>query len=342
MPTPPAPLPVDSLPAPASLLEHPGLDVETTEETVDASDFDAAEAWTDHVVVGVADDRGVLCYDDGHHGWTLPAFELPGDADDVLAVARREFEALTGTALSISGVLHARRRSFTVADDADDRETSVWNVLLRAAPDDQLPDDPESQVEDAALAWRDSAPADAPEQVAADVERVAATASVETDPTESLTDPAAFADAEGVEYRAVEDDSHFEMNRDHAGVAAVAVTNDDGALAFAEFDHGPMLPWFPVDPDGDFADGAHTAAEALLGIDIELDALVRIRRKESTSDDGERAVADDVVYAASPAGDGTLPAEVPNCEAETADWDAEVPDGVADGSMRADAELFLE
>lgn len=131
------------------------------------------------------------------------------------------------------------------------------------------------------------------------------------------------------------------MNRDHAGVAAVAVTNDDGALAFAEFDHGPMLPWFPVDPDGDFADGAHTGAEALLGIDVDLDDLVRVRRKVSTSDDGERAVAYDVVYAASPAEDGTLPEEVPNCEAETADWYADVPDGLTDGNMRQDAELFL-
>ncbi|WP_143052181.1 hypothetical protein [Halobacterium jilantaiense] len=145
-----------------------------------------------------------------------------------------------------------------------------------------------------------------------------------------------------MDYQAVEDDSHFEMNRDHAGVAAVAVTNDDGAVAFAEFDHGPMLPWFPVEPDGDFAGGANTAAEALLGIDVELDALVRIRRKDSTSDDGEQAVAYDVVYAASPTGDGTLPAEVPNREAETADWYAEVPDGVTDGNMRADAELFLD
>lgn len=167
------PVPVDSLTDPETLLDHLDLAVETTTEPIDAADFAAAEAWDDHVVAGVADDRGVLLYDDGHHGWTPPAFEVADD-EDAVAVARREFEALTGTTVSIEGVLHARQRTFVV--EGDDRETSVWNVILHATPDDRLPDDPESQVADADLAWRDAAPEDAPEQVAADVERIAATA----------------------------------------------------------------------------------------------------------------------------------------------------------------------
>ncbi|WP_143052180.1 NUDIX hydrolase [Halobacterium jilantaiense] len=150
---------IDSLSDLESLLDHPDLAVETRTEPIDAADFDAAEAWTDRVVVGVADGRGVLLYDDGHHGWTPPAFEVPDD-EDALAVADREFAALTGTHLSISGVLHARRRTFTVADD--DRETAVWNVLLWATPDTRIPDDPESEADDADLAWRDAAPDDAP------------------------------------------------------------------------------------------------------------------------------------------------------------------------------------
>lgn len=352
MSTPPDPTLVDSLPDPASLLDHPDVAVETTDESVGTEDFAAAEAWTDHVAVGVADDRGVLCHDDGHHGWTLPAFEVTDDTDDLLALARRAFEALTGVPITVDGVEHARRRTFTVAADGDDRETSVWNVILRATPAATLADDPESPAADAALAWRDSAPEDAPDPVAADIERIADPTPAEpstmtdstttTDPTESLSDPETLRDRDGVDFEDVEDDSHFEMNRDHAGVAALAVTNDDGALALAAFDHGPMLPWFPVDLGGDFADGVHTAADALLGIDVDLDDVVRVRRKVSTSDDGERAVAYDVLYAASPADDGTLPAEVPNCEAETANWYASVPDDLTDGNMRRDAELVLE
>lgn len=163
---------VDSLPDPESLFDHPDLAVETTTEPIDAGDFDDAAAWDSHVVVGVADDRGVLLYDDGHHGWTPPAFAV-GDDEDAVAVAHREFEALTGTTITVDGVLHARCRTFTVEND--DRETSVWNVVLSATPDDQLPDDPESEVADADLAWRETAPADAPEQVAADVDRIAST-----------------------------------------------------------------------------------------------------------------------------------------------------------------------
>ncbi|CAM2891670.1 hypothetical protein PNP85_15575 [Halobacterium salinarum] len=193
MPGSDSPVHVDSLSDPASLLDHPDLAVETHTEPIDAADFDAAEAWTDHVVVGVADDRGVLLHDDGHHGWTPPAFEI-GDDEDALAVADRGFETLTGTTLSIDGVLHARRRTFTVADDGDDRETAVWTVLLWATSNTRIPDDPESEADDADLAWRDAAPNDASEIVAADIERIAATTSTSADPTESLTDPAAFAD----------------------------------------------------------------------------------------------------------------------------------------------------
>lgn len=58
MSTPSDPTPVDSLPDPASLLDHPEIDVETTEESVDAEEFAAAEAWTDHVVVYAASPAG--------------------------------------------------------------------------------------------------------------------------------------------------------------------------------------------------------------------------------------------------------------------------------------------
>jgi len=333
---------VDSLSDPESLLDRPGIAVETRTESIDAADFDAAETWTDHVVVGVADDRGVLLHDDGHHGWTPPAFEVP-DEEDALAVADREFAALTGTSLSIAGVLHARRRTFTVADDGDDRETAVWNVLLWAAPEDRLPDDPESEADGADLAWRDGAPDDAPEVVAADVERIAATAQpAASDPTESLTDPERLRGADGVEHVTVSDDDHFESNRDTGGIAVVGVTRD-GRLALPTFEVGTALTHAVVGSGGDFADTARESAHDLLGVDVRLDGVERVRRKVST-DDGETAVAYDVVFAASLADDAGLPDAVPSCRIESAEWYDSLPPDFAHGDdeMCADARLFLE
>lgn len=347
---PDSPLPVDSLTDLESLFDHPDLAVETHTESIDAADFDAAEAWDSHVVAGVADDRGVLLYDDGHHGWTPPAFAV-GDDEDAVAVARREFETLTGTSTTVDGVLHARRRTFTVDDSADDRETSVWNVVLSATPDEPLPDDPESQVEDADLVWRDAVPDAAAEHVAADVERIASTADTpvsdrtHSDPTESLTDPETLRDRDGVEYLGVTEDDHIGQDSDISGVAVVGLTNDDGALAFATFEEVTILPHAVVEPDEDYVDVAHGAADELLGIDVDLDDVVRVRRKDSpSSGNDDEDVAHVVVFTASPAGDGVLPdaEDVTSCQARATGWFERVPDDLQTEEMREDALLFVD
>lgn len=163
----------DSLTDPETLLDGDDCTVETHTDTLDAEDFADAVAWESHVAAGVADDRGVLCYDDGHHGWTLPAFTV-ADGEDYLAVARREFEALTGVPVSIERVEHARRRRFSVEADGDDRQTDVWNVVVRATPAEALPDDPASREDGADLRWFDGVPATVEGVVAADIERVLA------------------------------------------------------------------------------------------------------------------------------------------------------------------------
>jgi hypothetical protein len=339
---PDSPVPLDSLTDPESLLDHPGLTVETHTEPIDADDFDDAEAWEDHVVVGVADARGVLHYDDGHHGWTPPAFAV-GDDEDAVAVARREFESLTGTTVAVDGVLHARRRTFTV-DDSDDRETAVWNVILRGTPERRLSDDPGSQVEDADLAWRDTAPEDAPEVVAADVERIASTDdTTHSDPTESLADPETLRDSDGVEFVTVSDDDHFESNRDTEGVAVVGVTNVDGELALPTLEAGTVLTHAVVEADEDFADTAREGAHELLGIDVTLDDVLRVRRKVSSNPDAdEEAVAHVVVYTASPAGEADLPGDVPSCQVESTDWYGGVPGDLVSAEMRDDIGLLLD
>ncbi|WP_232703467.1 hypothetical protein [Halobacterium wangiae] len=163
-----------------------------------------------------------------------------------------------------------------------------------------------------------------------------------TDPTESLTDPAALADDPGVDYREATDDSHFELNRDNEGVAVLGVTDEAGELALADVGPVTILPHAVVEPGADFAAVAHHAADELLGIDVTLDDLVRVRRKVSTSEDAEDdAVAYDAVYAASPAGDGVLPDEVTSCQVEETGWFDSLPDALPD-DMRDDARLLID
>ncbi|MFC3477966.1 NUDIX domain-containing protein [Halobacterium litoreum] len=325
----------DALPDPETLAARDAVAYEETTTEVDADQFDAAEAWDSHVVVGVADDRGALLQNDGHHGWTLPAFPVEPGAD-YAAVARREFEALAGVSATIEGASFVRKRTAR-ASDGDERV--VWNVVLDATPAEPLSDDPESRVDDTELAWFDAPPADAPDPVADDVRRVLDGA----DPTASLTDPEALADRGDVDYVEVSDDSHFEMNRDTEGVAVVGVTSD-GRLALPTFESATVLTHAVVESGDDFADTAREGAHELLGIDVDLDSVERVRRKVSTSDDGEEVVAHEVVYAASPADGADLPDDAPSCQVESTDWYDSLPEDFAHGhdEMCADARLFVE
>jgi ADP-ribose pyrophosphatase YjhB (NUDIX family) len=160
---------LDSLTDPATLRDHADVDFRERTEAVDAADFEDATDLDSHVAVGVADHRGVLLQNDGHHGWTLPAFAVDA-GEDWLAVARREFESLTGAAVEVDAVERVRRLEYRVPV-ADDRAT-IWNVVVRATTDDSLSDDPESRVDDTDVRWFDRVPEDVEGPVAADVECV--------------------------------------------------------------------------------------------------------------------------------------------------------------------------
>jgi len=160
---------IDSLTDPESLADRDGVAFEEVTTEADAEALADAEAWDSHVVVGVADDRGALLQHDGHHGWTVPAFPV-ADGDDWYAVARREFERLTGASATIDAPARYRKRVIRRAD-GDDRVV-VENVVVHATPDGDLSDDPESRVDGTDLAWFDAPPADAPAPVADDVRLV--------------------------------------------------------------------------------------------------------------------------------------------------------------------------
>jgi hypothetical protein len=161
-----------SLSDPATLADREGVPVGTTEHVLDAQGFAEAADWTSTVVVGVADDRGVLLMNDGHHGWTLPFTDAGGG--DWLATARREFSELVDVQVAIDDVAFARCRDVRLEDGDDSRQ--VWAVLVTATPTDgRIPDDPESTDDGIELRWADAPPADADGPVAADIERVLAT-----------------------------------------------------------------------------------------------------------------------------------------------------------------------
>lgn len=157
---------LDTLTDPESLREYDAVDVRDATHEVDPAEFADTADLDSHVVVGVADDRGVLLQNDGHHGWTLPAFPV-AVGEDWLATARSEFEALTGAPITVEGVERLRAREYRVPDTDDSR--TIYNVVVRATPTDALPDDLESRVEETGLQWFDAAPADAPEPVVEDV-----------------------------------------------------------------------------------------------------------------------------------------------------------------------------
>jgi len=338
---------VDSLTDPGARAERNGVEVAEKSATVPAEAFDHYDELGGEVAVGVTNaDGAVLLWTDADHGWLLPAAPVdPGE--DYAAAARRVVERLADTDVAVTGVERVRRVRYAVEDD--DRETTAYHVLVRAAATDEpLPDSPDGP-DGATVDWFDAVP----EAVHSENERGDVTAFVPdesmtdptpTDPTESLTDPGSLADRDGVDYVEIEDDSHFEMNRDTEGVAVVGVTNDDGELALATSEAGSVVAHAVVKSGDGFADTAREAANELLGVDVELEAIERVRRKESTSDDGKEAVAYDVVFAASITDDADLPEQVPSCQVESTGWYDSLPEDFAyhNDEMCDDARLFVE
>ncbi|MFB6269447.1 MAG: hypothetical protein ABEH83_05850 [Halobacterium sp.] len=151
---------------PESLREDDAVDVQDVVHDVAADDYADVESLDSHVVVGVTDSGSVLLQNDGHHGWTLPAFPVADD-DDWLAVAHREFEALTGTRISIEAPLRLRSREYRVVDGEE--SATVRDLVVRGTPATGLPADPESRVDGTDLRWDDAVPDDAPEPVADDI-----------------------------------------------------------------------------------------------------------------------------------------------------------------------------
>ncbi|MCD2200509.1 NUDIX domain-containing protein [Halobacterium sp. KA-4] len=157
----------DSLTDPATLRDREAVAVREETQVVDAAEFADTTELESHVVVGVASEAGVLLQNDGHHGWTLPAFPVEA-GDDWLAVARREFERLTGVSVTIDAVERLRAHEYRVPDTGD--STTVYNVVVRTTPTARIPEGPQSRVDGTEIQWFVDVPEHAPGPVAADVE----------------------------------------------------------------------------------------------------------------------------------------------------------------------------
>lgn len=148
-------------------------DVAFDEETLvlEAGAFESTRRDVDsHVAVGITDGDGrVLLWNDGSHGWTLPAF--PVDAgDDLAETARRGVRDLLGVDVELSRPERVRRVEFRPEED-DGRRAEMYNVVFPATvvDDAQIPDEPVGDDPDASLRWFENAPDDQDDALADDV-----------------------------------------------------------------------------------------------------------------------------------------------------------------------------
>jgi predicted NUDIX family NTP pyrophosphohydrolase len=158
--------PSTDLSDPESLRDDDTVDVHDETHDVDGDDLASARALDSHVVVGVVADRGVLLQNDGHHGWTLPAFPV-AEGEDWYAVASREFAALTGTAVSVEAPERLRNREYRLSHG--DENTVVRDLVVRASPNEPLHEEAQSRADGTEIEWTDGVPADVPGPVADDI-----------------------------------------------------------------------------------------------------------------------------------------------------------------------------
>lgn len=131
---------------------------------------------------------------------------------------------------------------------------------------------------------------------------------------DELTDPETLRQREGIEFRDTppeEHHDHFELYEPIAGMAIAGVTDADGRLLLLEHEDAPYptLPYGTVTPADDWVATTRETVTDSTGVAVTADGVRRVRHNTYRSETGEETTGHDIVFAASPDGDGDIPAE---------------------------------
>ena len=131
---------------------------------------------------------------------------------------------------------------------------------------------------------------------------------------DELTDPETLREHEDIEFSKMppeEHQGHFELYESIAGMAIAGVTDVDGRLLLLEHEDAPYptLPYGQVAPAEGWIASTQATVTDSTGVAVTVDDVRRVRHHTYRSGVGEETTGYDVVVAASPDGDGDIPAE---------------------------------
>lgn len=168
---------------------------------------------------------------------------------------------------------------------------------------------------------------------------------------DALHDPSRLREESSVDFRSVrttDGTDAFEYYSDTAGLVALGITNDDGAVLLMDSAHGWRLPYGGVDSTVDWLDRVAEIGRTLTGVDVTAGAVLRVTEitHELATDQDQTTTSFDAVVGTEPV-DGEPIADDPTFD-EWEDlelgWFDEVPDDAYHdhGDAVDDIELFLE
>jgi len=177
-----------------------------------------------------------------------------------------------------------------------------------------------------------------------------------TDDTPDDTRPPSGTDAEAIDPAAVDaaaddavvetrvlDDETFATFEQLAGMAAVGVTRDDGAVLLWEGPRGWTLPFTPVAEGESWGEAGRTVIEELTGVTFELKDVETMREVENEREsDGETVTTREVVFAARRISEETaetLAAFEADADHPDVEWFDSVPE---DADAVGDIQRFLD
>lgn len=131
---------------------------------------------------------------------------------------------------------------------------------------------------------------------------------------DELTDPETLLEHEDIEFSKMppeEHQGHFELYESIAGLAIVGVTDADDRLLLLEHEDAPYptLPYGRVAPSDGWVATTRATVTDSTGVAVTVDDVRRVRHHTYRSETGEETTGYDVVVAASPEGDGDIPAK---------------------------------